>query len=302
MISYAGLLFRLSQNHMTRTALGRELKISSRTMARIGRGEKVADRVLQRMASYFHCPVSELCWPVSENPLLQRMQEEKSIGLSGSLYHEVQIHLTYHSSHMEGNRLSEEQTRMIFETNSLAITEIISVDDILETCGHFRAIDYCIDRAEEPLSEEFIKELHALLKQGTRDAARPWSVAGEYKKIPNRVGNRETAAPEETAGKMHNLLTEYEKISTPGIMDIIAFHQAFECIHPFQDGNGRVGRLIAFKECLRHGITPFIIEDSKKMSYFQGLSEWESNSSRLTDACLEGQETFQKLMSLFGLK
>lgn len=302
MISYAGLLFRLSQNHMTRTALGRELKISSRTIARIGRGEKIADRVLQRMASYFHCPVSELCWPVSESPLLQRLQEEKSLRLSGGLYHELQVHLTYHSSHMEGIRLSEEQTRMIFETNSLAITEIISVDDILETCGHFRAIDYCIDRAEEPLSEEFIKELHALLKQGTRDAARQWSAAGEYKKIPNRVGIRETAVPEETAGKMHNLLTEYEKIPTPGIIDIITFHQAFESIHPFQDGNGRVGRLIAFKECLRHEITPFIIEDSKKMFYYRGLSEWEYERGYLTDTCLEGQDTFKKLTSIFGLK
>lgn len=203
---------------------------------------------------------------------------------------------------MEGIRLSEEQTRMIFETNSLAITEIISVDDILETCGHFRAIDYCIDRAEEPLSEEFIKKMHALLKQGTRDAVRPWFAVGEYKKLPNRVGNRETAAPEETAGKIQNLLTEYEKIPSPGIMEIITFHQAFECIHPFQDGNGRVGRLLAFKECLRHGIPPFLIEDSKKMSYFQGLSEWEDDPVCLTDACLEGQETFQKLMSISGLK
>lgn len=302
MISYAGLLFRLSQNHMTRTSLGQELKISSRTMARIGRGEKVADRVLQKMASYFHCSVDELCWPVSEHPLLHRLQEEKSIGLSGSLYHELQVRMTYHSCHMEGIRLSEEQTRMIFETNTLGITEAINVDDILETCSHFRAIDYCIDRAEEPLSEEFIKKLHAILKQGTREAARPWFAVGEYKKLPNKVGNRQTAAPEETAGKMQNLLMEYEDIPTPGIIDIITFHQAFESIHPFQDGNGRVGRLIAFKECLHHGITPFLIEDPQKMLYFRGLSEWEDDQTCLTAACQEGQETFQKLMSIFGLK
>ena len=209
--------------------------------------------------------------------------------------------MTYNSNHMEGSRLTEDQTRMIFETNTIDIDDGIPVDDILETVHHFKAIDYCIDIAEEPLSEEIIKQLHYILKHDTRDSTLSWFAVGDYKKRPNMVGGRETTAPEKVAGAVQNLLASYLKKDTVTIEDIIAFHARFEMIHPFQDGNGRVGRLIAFKECLKYNIVPFIIKDSKKSYYYRGLSKWKTEKGYLTDTCLDGQDTVNALLKIFKI-
>lgn len=301
MFSYAGLLQKLNEKGLTKSSLVTELGISSRTIAKIGRGEKIANHVLEKIAAFLDCPVAQLCRSISDNVLLQTLRDEKSIRLPGGIYHELQVRMTYHSNHMEGSKLSEDQTRLIFETNTIEAPEGVPVDDIIETVGHFRAIDTVIDLAEEPLTEDMIKKLHLILKQGTRDSTLDWFAVGDYKRKPNVVGGRETAKPKEVPARMKALLSEYEAIQSVTIHDIIRFHYEFERIHPFQDGNGRVGRLIALKESLRHAIVPFIIEDSKKMLYYRGLSEWEREKGYLTDTCLDGQDTFRKLMSLFDI-
>ena len=300
MISYSGLLNKLNEKGLTKTSLTTALGISSRTIAKIGRGEKIADHVLEKIASFLCCSTGELCQTVSDNALLQTLRDEKSIRMPGGLYHELQVRMTYNSDHIEGSKLSEEQTRLIFETNTVDVGEGIPVDDIIETVNHFRAIDYVIDTAEEALTEEIIKELHRILKQSTKDSTLAWFAVGDYKKRANVVGGRETAKPKDVSARMKALLSEYERLDAVTINDIIRFHYEFERIHPFQDGNGRVGRLIALKECLRFGIVPFIIEDSKKVFYYRGLSEWEHEKGYLTDTCLDGQDTFRKLLFMLA--
>ena len=301
MISYDGLWGKLHEKKMTRTAMAKELGISSRTMAKIGRGENVSDAVLKRIADFLGCEPQDLRLKISDNIILQTLREEKSVRMPGGLYHELQVRMTYNSNHIEGSRLSAEQTRLIFETNTVDIGEGIPVDDIIETVNHFRAIDFVIDRAEEPLTESFIKELHKILKQSTHDASLPWFAVGEYKKRANVVGGRETTKPKDVPAKMSALLSAYEALPDVSVEDIIRFHYEFERIHPFQDGNGRVGRLIALKECLRRNIVPFIIEDTKKLYYYRGLAEWETEPGYLTDTCLDGQDTFRRLLALFDL-
>lgn len=301
MISYEGLLQMLSERGLTKTALTRELGISSRTIAKISRNEKIADRILVKMASFLDCNPEEICRNISNNIILQTLCDEKSIRMPGGLYHELQVRMTYNSNHMEGGRLSEDQTRLIFETNTVNAGDGVPVDDIIETVNHFRAIDYVIDHAEDPLTEDIIKELHRILKQGTKDATLPWFAVGDYKKRANVVGGRETTKPKDVAARIASLLSNYESLDSVTINDIISFHYAFERIHPFQDGNGRVGRLIALKECLRFNIVPFIIEDSKKMFYYRGLSEWETEKGYLTDTCLDGQDTFKKILAMFDI-
>lgn len=302
MISYEGLLSKLNAKGLTKTALTDELGISSRTVAKIGRGEKIAAHVLAKIAAYLSCTPEELYRSISDNLLLQNLRDEKSIRMPGGLYHELQVRMTYNSNHIEGSKLSEDQTRLIFETNTVDVGEGIPVDDIIETVNHFRAIDYVIDHAEEPLTEDIIKELHRILKQSTKDSTLSWFAVGDYKKRANVVGGRETAKPKDVPARMKALLSDYESLDAVSIENVIEFHYNFERIHPFQDGNGRVGRLIALKECLRHGIVPFIIEDSKKMFYYRGLSEWESERGYLTDTCLDGQDTFKKLLSMFDIQ
>ena len=302
MLSYAGLLQKLQERGLTKTALAAQLGISSRTVAKIGRGEKIADHVLKKMAAYLDCSPGELCRTISDNALLQTLRDEKSAHISGGIYHELQVRMTYNSNHIEGSKLNEEQTRLIFETSTIAVDEAIPVDDVIETVNHFRAIDYVIDQAEAPLSEAVIKELHRILKQGTKDSTLPWFAVGDYKKRPNMVGGLETAKPKDVPARMKNLLAGYEAIEAVSINDIIRFHWEFERIHPFQDGNGRVGRLIALKECLRHGIVPFLIEDDKKLYYYRGLAEWERERGWLTDTCLDGQDTFRRLMDMFEIQ
>ncbi len=302
MLSYAGLLQKLQERGLTKTALAAQLGISSRTVAKIGRGERIADHVLKKMAAYLDCSPEELCRTVSDNALLQTLRDEKSAHISGGIYHELQVRMTYNSNHIEGSKLNEEQTRLIFETSTIAVDKAIPVDDVIETVNHFRAIDYVIDQTEAPLSEAIIKELHRILKQGTTDSTLPWFAVGEYKKRPNMVGGLETAKPKDVPARIKKLLDEYEAIEAVTINDIIRFHWEFERIHPFQDGNGRVGRLIALKECLRHGIVPFLIEDDKKLYYYRGLAEWENERGWLTDTCLDGQDTFRRLLDMFEIQ
>lgn len=302
MIDYTALLSKLMEKGLTKSSLTTELGVSSRTVAKISKGEKIADHVLKKIAAYFSCEQEELYAVVSDNALLQRLRDEKSIRMNGGIYHELQIRMTYNSNHIEGSRLSEDQTRMIFETNTVDAEDGIPVDDIIETVNHFRAIDYVIDVAEEPLTEQHIKDLHRLLKQSTKDSTLAWFRVGDYKMRPNVVGGRETTKPNDVPAKMQTLLVAYESKFGIDINDIIDFHYEFERIHPFQDGNGRVGRLIALKECLRFGIVPFIIEDTKKMYYYRGLAEWNQEKGYLTDTCLDGQDTFKRLMKQFEIE
>ncbi len=300
MISYQGLEAKLKERGVTRSYLTKELGISSRTIARIGRGEKLSRMVMEKLCGYFACEAGELCREISDNPILQTLREEKAAGISGGLYHELQVRMTYNSNHIEGSRLTEDQTRLIFETNTIDTEGGVPVDDILETVHHFRAVDYVIDCAEDALTEEIIKTLHGILKHDTKDASLEWFAVGAYKKRPNVVGGLETVKPKDVPARMKALLDAYNAKREITIHDVIAFHAEFEKIHPFQDGNGRVGRLVALKECLRHNIVPFIIEDSKKAYYYRGLSEWDREKGWLTDTCLDGQDTFKRLLAMFA--
>ena len=300
MIVYDGLNKLLEQKGMKKSSLTKELGISSRTIAKISKGEKLADNVIARLCDFFDCKKEDIFVEISENKILQALREEKDAKISGGLYHETQIRLTYNSNCIEGSKLSEDQTRLIFETNTIGGEEGVPIDDVIETANHFRAIDYIIDCAEEPLSEDIIKQIHKLLKTGTKDSYISWFNVGDYKRKPNVVGGVETTSPSKVAGEMKKLLESYSKISV-GIEDIIEFHKNFEKIHPFQDGNGRVGRLICFKECLRFNIVPFIIEDSKKMFYYRGLKEWDNERGFLIETCLDGQDTYKALVKYFEI-
>lgn len=220
-------------------------------------------------------------------PLLQRLREEKAASINGGIYHRTQIDLTYNSNHIEGSRLTHEQTRFIFETNTIGVAaDGANVDDIIETVNHFRCIDIIIDRAEETLSESLIKELHRTLKAGTSAIRKDWFKVGEYKRLPNEVGGRETCPPEGVHDRMRGMLAAYNAKRKRTLEDIIDMHYKFEIIHPFQDGNGRIGRLVMFKECLVAGIVPFIITDELKLFYYRGLREWPRTPGYLNDTIL----------------
>ncbi len=234
--------------------------------------------------------------------LLDILQEEKKKKYSGGIYHKTQIDLTYHSNHIEGSRLTHEQTRYIFETNTIGIEkEVLNVDDVIETANHFRCIDMIIDHAKAPLTEKFIKELHLILKTGTSDSRKDWFAVGNYKKLPNEVGGTDTALPEDVADKMKALLAEYHRKQAHTFEELLDFHVKFERIHPFQDGNGRIGRLILFKECLKYHIVPFIIEDDLKLFYYRGLKEWNHEKGYLTDTCLAAQDKYKAYLDYFRI-
>ena len=234
--------------------------------------------------------------------LLDILQEQKASKYSGGIYHKTQIDLTYNSNHIEGSRLTHDQTRYIFETNTIGVEkEVLNVDDVIETVNHFRCIDMIIDNVKVALTEKFIKELHLILKNGTSDYRKDWFVVDDYKKLPNEVGGMGTALPEEVADKMKVLLTEYNGKEEKIFEDILDFHVKFERIHPFQDGSGRVGRLIMFKECLKYNIVPFIIEDNLKMFYYRGLKEWNNEKGYLTDTCLIAQDKYKAYLDYFRI-
>lgn len=232
--------------------------------------------------------------------LLMRLREEREMSLKGGIYHRTQIDMAYNSNHIEGSRLTHEQTRYIFETNTIGVTEeAVNVDDVIEASNHFRCMDYIITNAEEPLTEEFIKHLHSLLKAGTSDSGKSWFAVGEYKRLPNEVGSVETSLPEDVAQDMATLLSDYRSLQEKDLESVIDFHWRFELIHPFQDGNGRVGRLIMFKECLANGIIPFIITDELKMFYYRGLRELPRIKGYLTDTCLTAQDYYRESLAYF---
>lgn len=236
-------------------------------------------------------------------PLLAVLREQKEMKLKGGIYHRTQVDLTYNSNHIEGSRLSHEQTRFIFETNTVGFEgDSIRVDDIIETTNHFRCIDYIIDHAETRLTESLIKELHQMLKSGTSDSRKEWFAVGNYKRFPNEVGGCETTAPENVKSEISALLKEYNSIKEKTFDDILDFHCRFESIHPFQDGNGRVGRLIMFKECLANGFVPFIITDELKMFYYRGLQQWHSIKEYLRDTCLSAQDNYKVLMDYYRVE
>lgn len=235
-------------------------------------------------------------------PLLATLREQKEMKLKGSIYHRTQIDLTYNSNHIEGSKLTHDQTRYIFETNTIGITdEAINVDDIVETVNHFRCIDYIIDHAEDKLSESLIKQLHLILKTGTSDSKKDWFMVGDYKRLPNEVGGIDTCPPKEVHQQMKALLSEYNVIKQKTLENILDFHVRFEKIHPFQDGNGRVVRLIMFKECLANNIVPFIITDDLKMFYYRGLHEWGHVNGYLTDTCLTAQDLYKDILKHFQI-
>ena len=237
------------------------------------------------------------------SPLLTALKEQKASKTKGGIYHRVQIDLTYNSNHIEGSRLTHDQTRYIFETNTLGIAdEAVNVDDIIETTNHFRAIDYIIDKADGKLTEAYIKHLHFLLKSGTSDERKSWFRVGDYKKLPNEVGGIDTVEPENVHNELKHLLKEYNSKGHISFEDIIDFHHRFESIHPFQDGNGRVGRLIMFRECLRLGYVPFIITDELKMFYYNGLRTWPRIKGYLMDTCLTAQDNFKYLLNKFRIR
>lgn len=237
------------------------------------------------------------------SPLLSVLRAQKNSKLKGSIYHRIQIDLTYNSNHIEGNRLTHDQTRYIFETNTIGVIDnAVNVDDIIETTNHFRAIDYIIDETDAKLTEAYIKHLHLILKSGTSDQRKDWFNVGEYKRFSNEVGGNDTTEPENVHKEIKALLKEYNAKKRPALEDIIDFHQRFEAIHPFQDGNGRVGRLIMFRECLRNAYVPFIITDELKMFYYNGLRNWPKIKGYLMDTCLTAQDNFKCLLDRFRIE
>ena len=237
------------------------------------------------------------------SPLLCRLREEKDAKLNGGIYHRTQIDLTYNSNHIEGSRLTKEQTRFIFETNTLGITtESTSVDDIMETVNHFRCIDYVIDHAMDKMTEAHIKQLHAILKTNTSDSHKPWFAVGEYKRLPNEVGGEETVKPQDVHRRMRALLAEYNTIKKVEFEDILNFHVLFERIHPFQDGNGRVGRLLLFWQCLQSAHVPFIITEDLRLFYYRGIQNWGSANGYLRDTCLTAQDNYKLALDYFKVK
>lgn len=238
---------------------------------------------------------------IKQSQLLIALREQKASRLKGSIYHRTQIDLTYSSNHIEGSRLTHDQTRFIFETNTIGLTDsTVNVDDIVETVNHFRCIDYIIDHAEEPVTESLVKHLHLMLKTGTSDSRKDWFAVGDYKRLANEVGGQETCPPDEVSRQMKSLMSSYQHIRKKTLEDIVDFHVRFEQIHPFQDGNGRVGRLLMFKECLANGMVPFIITDELKMFYYRGLREWGHTNGYLMDTCLTAQDQYRSLLDYFN--
>lgn len=239
----------------------------------------------------------------AEETLLAFLKREKEAGLKGGIYHKIQIDLTYNSNHIEGSMLTHDQTRYIFETKTIGVTDkAVKVDDIVETVNHFRCIDLIIEGAHTRLSESFIKQLHFILKSGTTDSQKSWFRVGDYKMLENEVGGSDTTKPAEVAAAIKALLKEYNSKSKITFDDILDFHVRFESIHPFQDGNGRVGRLIMFKECLKHNIVPFIITEELKMYYYRGIKNWKDERGYLRDTCLTGQDEMKRTLDYFEVK
>jgi len=303
-ISYSKLFDILEQKKITKTELRENIKISTATLAKLSKNEPVAMKVIEDICNFLNCQpgdIMEMEKEVDRTSLLYRMREEKKIRLKGGIYHQTQVKLAYNSNRIEGSRLTEDQTRYIYETNTIGLEkEPVNIDDIMETVNHFQCFDYILDCAEEPLTENIIKKIHMLLKSNTSDSRLDWFNVGDYKKRPNMVGDSKTTPPVRVKKEMQRLLFEYQQKEHITFDDIVEFHYHFEKIHPFQDGNGRVGRLIIFKECLKYNIVPFIIDERHKLYYYRGLKEFEQEKGYLTDTCLSAQDAYKKLSAYFS--
>lgn len=307
MVSYKKLLKILEDRKISKTKFATDIGISSDTMAKLSKDEPVKMEILQKICNYLAVTPNDVMDFVDSGVmslLLIRLLEEKNSNLSGGIYHETQIVLTYNSNHIEGSKLSEEQTRYIFETSTILGKDnsVILVDDIVETINHFDCIRYLLDHVMDPLSEEMIKTLHKILKTGTTNARLPWFNVGEYKAIGNIVGEEETCLPHLVAGEIQTLLGKYNLKKDITFENIVDFHHEFEKIHPFQDGNGRVGRLIAFKECLKHGCVPFIIDEEIQLFYYRGLKQYKKQKRYLIETCLAGQDKYKKILDKFEIE
>lgn len=302
-ISYHKLFCILEKKNITKTELRKNIKISTATLAKLSKNEPVAMKVIEGICSFLNCQpgdIMEMEQEVDKTTLLYRLREEKRIRLKGGIYHQTQIKLAYNSNHMEGSRLTEEQTRYIYETNTIGLEkEPVNVDDIIETINHFQCFDYILDCAEDILTENIIKNIHFMLKSNTSDSRLDWFQVGEYKQRSNMVGDSKTVPPGKVQKEMQKLLSAYQQKDSISFEDIVAFHYSFEKIHPFQDGNGRAGRLIMFKECLKYNIIPFIIEERHKLYYYRGLKEFEIEKGYLMDTCLSAQDAYKEMLAYF---
>ncbi len=304
MISYKKLFLMMEEKEISKEKLKNALGISSATMAKLAKNEEVAMSTIYALCDYFDCqPGAILSYEkeIDENSILFKLREEQSIKLKGGLYHQTQIRLAYNSNHMEGSRLTEDQTRSIYETRTIGVTDgYEKIDDIIETVNHFKCFDYVLSIADKELSEDIIKRMHLMLKTGTADSEKEWFAVGDYKKRPNMIGDMvETTHPSKVASEIKQLLKEYRENDNITFEEIIDFHYKFEKIHPFQDGNGRVGRLIMFKECLKYNIPPFIIEDASKEYYRRGLNEYLTEKGFLVETCRAAQDAYKKLLEYF---
>jgi len=293
-------------NYISVNAFAKKWNIADRTVRNYCATGKIAGAFLTgktwNIPEGANLPRKESQKKFSDNLLLNHLKEQKDMRLKGGIYHRTQVDLTYNSNRIEGSRLTLDQTRFIFETNTIGVTgESVNVDDIIETNNHFRCIDLIINKAKSKLTETFIKELHFLLKSGTSDSRKDWFKVGAYKKLPNEVGGNETCPPNKVPLKMKELLENYNNLEAKTIEDIVDFHHKFEVIHPFQDGNGRVGRLIMFKECLANNIVPFIIDEDLKLFYYRGLSQWENIREYLLDTCLTAQDNYKSILNYFEI-
>lgn len=302
-ISYSKLFDILKQRNITKTELRENIKISTATLAKLSKNEPVAMKVIEDICIFLNCQpgdIMEMEREVDKTTLLYQLREEKKIKLKGGIYHQTQIKLAYNSNHIEGSKLTEDQTRYIYETNTIGLEkEPVNIDDIIETINHFQCFDYILDCAEDILTENIIKKIHLLLKSNTSDSRLEWFNVGDYKQRANMVGDSKTTIPGKVKKEIQQLLFAYQQKENITFEDIVEFHYHFERIHPFQDGNGKVGRLIIFKECLKYNIVPFIIDEQHKLYYYRGLKEFENERGYLIDTCLSAQDIYKKLLEYF---
>ena len=302
-ISYNKLFDILKQQNISKTELRENIKISTATLAKLSKNEPVALKVIEDICNFLKCQPGDIMGmekEVDKTTLLYRLREEKQIKLKGGIYHQTQVKFAYNSNHMEGSKLTEDQTRYIYETNAIGLDkEPANIDDIIETVNHFQCFDYILDCAEDILTENIVKRIHLILKSNTSDSRLEWFNVGDYKQRSNMVGDSKTTPPNKVKKEMQRLLFEYQQKENITFEDIIEFHYHFEKIHPFQDGNGRVGRLIIFKECLKYNIVPFIIGEWYKLYYYRGLKEFVNERGYLIDTCLSAQDSYIELLKYF---
>lgn len=298
------------ENKMTQKEIAEILEVEPGTVSKYESGMLEPNiESIKKLAETFRITIDELLkddddkLDLSVIDIWKVLKEQKEMGLKGNLYHNTQVIFTYNTNHIEGSKLTEDQTRYIYETNTILFEgeTVASVDDILETANHFRLVDYMLEIAKETLTEKMIKEFHKILKEGTSDSRKEWFNVGEYKKLPNEAGSMKTTLPKNVQKDMEKLIEWYNSLNQVTICEIIEFHAKFEKIHPFQDGNGRVGRMIMFKECLKNNIIPFIILDKDKLFYYRGLKEYQTNKEKgyLIDTCLNAQDQYIKMIEYY---